>query len=224
MTGRLYPGILAIALFSAACATEEPVASPSTTSTTTTATTAVPSTTTEPTSTTEETTTTGKAPAAEVDLINPMAGTLAGIPIGAGPVDPMIASLEETFGSVERDTGWGPNECAGGATTRSLIWDSLAVYLEEADGAQVLLGYEFEVDATTDTSPEVIELPEGIVLGMTYGEAADLYPDDAYGHESLELDGIMFESAHTLAVIAQASPDRSTPITEVWVGSIPTCS
>ncbi len=160
------------------------------------------------------------------DLIDPLAGTLAGVPVGSGPVDPMIETLEVAYGPAEQDTGWAPDECIGGATTQGVFWDSLAVYLEEADGAQLLLGYEFEVDPgnTTDNLPEVIELPDGIALGMTYGEAADLYPDDVYTHESLELDGISFPAPHTLAVIAQASPDRSTPITEVWVGSIPACS
>ena len=227
MTRPVYPGILAIVLLATACTTEQPgVAPPSTTTTTTTATPITESSmTTDPTNTTVAATTTVTTIPAEVDLINPMEGTLAGTPVGTGPVEPVLEALEAAYGPPDRDSGWGPNECLGGSTTRSVVWESLGVYMEEADGAQVLFGYEFEVDPGSATDAlEEIELPDGIALGMTYGAAADLYPDDVYTHESLELDSIYFPAPPTLSVVAQASPDRSTPITEVWVGSIPTCS
>ena len=218
---RLTLCILGLAFFAAACA-DEPEEASSSTSIVAPDTTVAPPTTAASTTTVVSTTTTGPV----ANLIDPLAGTLAGVPVGSGPVDPMITTLEDAYGPVEQDTGWGPNDCDAALTHRYVIWESLAVYLEEAEGAQVLLGYVVEVDpgTTTDTLPEVIELPDGIALGMTYGEAADLYPDDVYTHESLELDGILFPAPHTLAVIAQASPDRSTPITEAWVGSIPACS
>ena len=211
--------ILALA-FVAACADEREEAS-SSTSTVASNTTVAP-TIVAPTTTVVSTTTTDSV----ANLIDPVAGTLAGVPVGTGPIDSMIIALEDAYGPAERDTGWGPNDCEAALTHRYVIWESLAVYLEEADGAQTLLGYEFEVDpgTTIDTLPEEIELPEGIALGMTYGEAADRYPDDVYTHESLELDGILFPAPHTLSVIAQASPDHSTAISEVWVGTIPTCS
>lgn len=102
------------------------------------------------------------------------------------------------------------------------FWDSVDLYLEEFEGAQTLMGYQVESDAAT--TGEVIELPDGIGFGMTYREAADLYPDETYTHDSLELVGIAFTAPHSFGVTAQASPDGSEPITSVWVGAIPACS
>lgn len=143
--------------------------------------------------------------------------------VGTGPVEPVLETLESAFGSPEGHSGWGPNECAGGATTRSVFWANLSLYLEEVAGAEVLAGYTYDSEQGSAAPGEVIELPEGIVFGMPYGEGADLYPEGTYTHATLELDGIMFESPHPLVVIAATSPDHSAPIRQVWVGPIPTC-
>jgi hypothetical protein len=153
------------------------------------------------------------------DLINPSAGTLAGVQVGRGPVEPILDSLITAYGEPETDTGWTPNECYGPQPLRSLIWDSLVVFFEETDSGQTLLGCQLDDGAYEET----IELAEGIVLGRPYNEAATLYPDGAHHHESLELDGVVLQETPMLIVIAEASADGSAPIHQVWVGTIPTC-
>ncbi|MGH8870970.1 MAG: hypothetical protein ACRDWS_03235 [Acidimicrobiia bacterium] len=66
-------------------------------------------------------------------------------------------------------------------------------------------------------------MPVASCFGITYGEAADQYPDGAYTNETLEIDGISFPSPHPLAVYTQASPDGSAPIPNVSVGDVPVC-
>lgn len=175
--------------------------------------------TTEPPAATNTPTTTAPP---EVDLINPVAGTLAGLLVGEGPVDPMLVALDDVLGPPQRDTGWGPNDCFGTLTHRYVSWEGLAAYLEEADGAQVLLGYQLEGGMAQGSSEE-IELPEGIRLGMTHAEAEALYPEGSYTHDSLELDGVMFESPHFLAVVGPRSENGGARVNQVWVGVIPVC-
>ena len=212
--------MLVLALFAGACSgIESDAAGPTTTSSIPATTRSAPVTT---TSTTVPTTTAPLTPTApvEVDLMNPLAGTVAGVTVGEGPVDPVIETLTAAYGPPYEDTGWGPFECLPG-TFRFLFWDTLDLYLDETEGAQTVFGYEINVDAGVDG--EVIELPEGIELGMPYSAAAKLYPDGAYTHESLQLDGVLLQEEPLLRVVGQHSEDGSAPLTEVWVGLIPAC-
>jgi hypothetical protein len=198
--------LLGVLLLAAGCASEDPDTAPSTTTTTTVATTHTPTTTAVP---------------AVVDLINPSAGTLGGVQVGHGPVEPMIEALTSTYGEPEQDSGWRVDPCTGAPQTRGVFWESLDVYLEEAEGEQRLLGFTWD---QSDQADEPIELPEGIVLGMPYSDAAAVNPDGAYTHDSLELDGVVLQEDPTLIVVGQHTADGSGPLTQVWVGAIPTCS
>lgn len=211
--------LAAVLLLAVACATEDPGAAPSTTALVVTTSTVTTSMSTLASTTTQPTTTVITVPAS-IDLINPMAETLAGVPVGQGPVEPLIATLTSAYGEPTQDTGWAPNECFGQAVLRILVWDQFSVYLEQSpEEDETVLGYV--VAAGTDPS-ETIELPDGITLGMPYADAATLYPDGAYHHESLELDGVVLQES-PIALIAAASADGSAPIDEIWVGAIPTC-
>ena len=104
------------------------------------------------------------------------------------------------------------DECLGLPRVRHVVLDRLSVYLSENGGEAVWLdGYTVEDHPAADPRSEEIELPEGITLGTSHADAVTLYPDRAYRHESLELDGIVFETAHFLGVIGQASDDGSAP-------------
>jgi hypothetical protein len=211
---------MALALLAGACAgANTDAAGPTTSSTKPSTISSAPATTTSTIAPTTTAPTTTAAPV-EVDLINPVDGTLAGVTVGEGPVDPMIDSLTAAYGPPNEDSGWGPFECLAG-TFRFLFWDALDLYLDETEGAQTVFGYEVEADAGVDG--EVIELPDGIELGMSYAGAAELYPDDAYTHDSLELDGVVLQDEPLLRIVGQHSDDGSAPLTEVWVGLIPAC-
>ncbi|MGH8912974.1 MAG: hypothetical protein ACRDZM_00470 [Acidimicrobiia bacterium] len=92
-----------------------------------------------------------------------MAGTLAGVAVGQGPVDTIIETFDHAYRPADRDTGWGPNDCFGVLTHRYVISGPLAVDLEEVEGSRLLLGYGYRIEpgASVETSPEVIELPGG---------------------------------------------------------------
>jgi hypothetical protein len=157
----------------------------------------------------------------DADIINPLAGTLAGVQIGEGPVEPIIETLTTAFGEPDQDSGWRVDPCTGAPQTRSVFWESLDVFFEEAEDDQRLMGYTWDQSGQAD---EPIELPDGIELGMPYSAAAALYPDGAYTHDSLELDGVVLQEDPTLIVIGDHTEDGSAPVTQVWVGAIPTCS
>ena len=142
--------------------------------------------------------------------------------VGQGPVEPIIEGLTAAYGPPEEDRGWAPDLCIGGGTTRPVLWSGLSVYLEESDTGQRLMGYTLD-QAGVSVVAEPIELPEGIELGMPYSAAAALFPDGAFTHDSLELDGVILQETPTLVVIGQHTDDGSGPVTEVWVGAIPTC-
>jgi hypothetical protein len=212
--------VLILALLAGACAGNEGEgAGPSSSSTTPSTTTSAPTTTTTTIAPATTAPTTTAAPV-ELDLINPVAGTLAGVSVGAGPVDPMIETLTSAYGPPNEDTGWGPFECLAG-TFRFLFWDTLSLYLDETEGAQTVFGYELGADAGVDG--EVIELPDGIELGMPYAQSVELYPDGAYTHDSLQLDGVVLQDEPLLRVVGQHSVDGSAPLTEIWVGLVPVC-
>lgn len=182
-----------------------------------------PTATASPPPSTSTTTTTTTTPV-ETDLVNPVAGTLSGVAVDS-PAGAVLETLGTAYGPADEDTGWIADECLGLPRVRYVAWDRLNVYLSEDDGGTVWLnGYTVEDHSAASPPSEKIELPEGITLGMSYADAVTLYPDGAYRHESLELDGIVFEAAHFLAAIGQASDDGSAPLTQVWVGSIPVCA
>jgi hypothetical protein len=207
-------------LLIAACATEDPAAAPTTTLAEVTTTSAIATTTSMATTTSQLPATTVTTVPPSTDLINPLAGTLAGVSVDQGPVEAIIDELTAAYGRPLEDRGWAEDVCIGGITTRHVIWDGLAVYLVESESGQALMGYTLDQNAAVN---EPIELPEGIALGMPYSEAASLYPDGAYHHDSLELDGVILQETPTLIVIASPSADGSAPIDRVWVGAIPTC-
>ena len=215
--------MLVLTVFMAACAGgDADEAGPPTTSTSPSTTTPAPATTTTPIgSTTSVPSTTSTAPVA-VDLIDPRAGTLAGVAIGEGPVEPIVEALTTAYGPPEEDRGWAEDICIGGVTTRHILWSGLAVFLEESEAGQGLMGYTLD-QAGASMVAEPIELPEGIDLGMPYSAAAAVNPDGAYTHDSLELDGVILQETPTLIVLGQHTEDASGPVTEVWVGAIPTC-
>lgn len=220
MMGAVRYALSAVLFLTVACANAGSDASPTTTAIVmTTTSTAATSTTTLAPSTTEPVQTT--VTTIPVDLINPLAGTLAGVQVGQGPVDPIIGAVTAVFGDPEQDSGWRPDPCIGGPPTRSVIWSSLAAYFEEADGAESLMGYSWD---QTGQAGEPIELPEGIELGMPFSGAAALYPDGAYTHVSLELDGVILQETPMLAVVGQHTDDGSGAVDRVWVGAIPACS
>jgi hypothetical protein len=202
--------LLALALLAGACAGNDPGVAGTVARTTT----AAPATTTTTFATTNTTT-------VPVDLINPVDGTMAGVVVGEGPVAPMVDALTAAYGPPSEDTEWGPNDCAGALIHRYLTWNSLSVYMEEAEGSQTLMGYIAEGE--TDPMAEVLELPDGIELGMPYAHAAELYPNGAYTHESLQLDGVVLQEAPLLRVVGEHSDDGSARLSEVWVGLIPVC-
>ena len=215
--------LLVLALLAGACGGNDPDGAEATTTETTPPTTMpAPSTTSTAvaTTTTTPTTTTTTAPV-EVDVLDPVAGTLAGVQVGQGPVEPIIEALTAAYGPPDEDRGWAPDVCIGG-TTRHVLWSGLAVYLEESEAGQGLMGYTLD-QAGASMVAEPIELPDGIELGMSHSDAAALFPDGAYTHDSLELDGVILQETPTLIVIGQHTDDGSGPLTEVWVGAIPTC-
>jgi len=212
--------VLILALLAGACAGNEGEGvDPSSSSTTPSTTTSAPATTPTTIAPTTTVPTTTAAPV-ELDLINPVAGTLAGVSVGEGPVDPMIETLTSAYGPPNDDTGWGPFECLAG-TFRFLFWDTLSLYLAETQDAQTVFGYQLDADAGVEG--EVIELPDGIDLGMPYARSAELYPDGAYTHDSVQLDGVVLQDEPLLRVVGQHSVDGSAPLTEIWVGLIPVC-
>jgi hypothetical protein len=214
--------LLVLALLAGACGNDPDGAEATTSQTTPPTTTPAPSSTsTTVATTTSAPTTTTKAPV-EVDLLDPVAGTLAGVQVGQGPVEPIIEGLTAAYGPPEEDRGWAPDICIGGGTTRPVLWSGLSVYLEESDTGQRLMGYNLD-QAGASMVAEPIELPDGTELGMPYSAAAALFPDGAYTHDSLELDGVILQETPTLIVIGQHTDDGSGPVTEVWVGAIPTC-
>ena len=218
MRGAIRPVLAAILLLVSACATEDPGAGATSTAGMVTTSSLATTTTTHASTTTRPPTTT----VTSNDLVNPMAGTLAGVQVGQGPVEPVLEALTAAYGPPEEDRGWTEDACIAGITTRHVLWSGLATYLEESESGQTILGYTLDQSGVSMVA-ETVELPGGIELGMLYSEAAALYPEGVYHHESLELDGVMLQESPMVAVMATASPDGSAPIDQLWVGAIPTC-
>lgn len=216
--GAVRYALSAVLFLTVACANADSDVSPTTAIVMTTTSTAATSTTTLSPSTTEPVQTT--VTTIPVDLINPLAGTLAGVQVGQGPVDPIIGAVTAVFGRPEQDSGWRPDPCIGGPPTRSVIWSSLAAYFEEADGAENLMGYSWDQTAGPASQSNC---PKG---SSSARHSAAPPPCTRTGHIPTIRSNWTGSSSRRLQCSPSSGSTQTTApaVDHVWVGAIPACS